>query len=87
MPIFLIQNSSSRLVYILQNSDSCLIGHVNNIPTMQFSTVISGNTLSKSYMLSLTERHWEFQNNTLWDTHYNESYLELAICKLGSQGI
>ena len=32
-----------------------LIGYVNNIPTMQFVTGISRNTLSKSYMLSLTE--------------------------------
>ena len=31
------------------------IGHVNSIPTTQFSTQISKNTQSKSYMLSLTE--------------------------------
>ena len=31
------------------------IGHVNNIPTMQFYNGISRNTRSKSYMLSLTE--------------------------------
>ena len=34
----------------------------NNIPTMQFFTGISRNTQSKSYMLSLTECVWEFQN-------------------------
>ena len=46
--------------------------HVNNIPTMQFFTGISRNTLSKSYMLSLTECLWEHRehrNNGLWDTH------------------
>ena len=40
-------------------------GHVNNISTMQSS----GNTPSESYMLSLTECVWDFQNNALWDTH------------------
>ena len=45
------------------------IGHVNNIPTMQFFTGISQNTQSKSYMLSLTGCAWDFQNNVLWDTH------------------
>ena len=49
--------------------DKLLIGHVNNIPTMQFFTRISSNTMSKSYMLSLTESVWDFQNNGLWDTH------------------
>ena len=47
-----------------------LIGHVNNIPTMPFFIEISRNTHSKLYMLSLTEYAWDFQNNTLWDTHY-----------------
>ena len=47
-----------------------LIGHVNNIPTMQFFIGISRNTQSKSYMLSLmTECVWEFRNIALWDTH------------------
>ena len=32
-----------------------VIGHVNNIPTMQLFTVISRNTQSKTYMLSWTE--------------------------------
>ena len=46
-----------------------IIGHVNNIPTMQFFTEISRNTQSKSYnMLSFTECVWDFQNNALWDT-------------------
>ena len=42
---------------------------VNTIPTMQCSIVISRNTQSKSYMLSLSECVWEFRNNGLWDTH------------------
>ena len=41
------------------------IGHVNNIPTMQLFTGIPKNTQSKSYMLSLTECVWDFQNNAL----------------------
>ena len=45
-----------------------MIGHVTNIPTMQFFNGISRNTLSKSYMPSLTECGWEFQNHALWDT-------------------
>ena len=45
------------------------IGHVNNIPTMQFFTQISRNTKSKAYMLSLSECVWDFQNNALWHTH------------------
>ena len=43
--------------------DDCTIGHVNNIPTMQFFTGISRYTQSKSYMVSLTECVWEFRNN------------------------
>ena len=44
------------------------IGHVNNIPTMQFFTGISRNTQSKSYMLPSTDNCvWEFRNNALWD--------------------
>ena len=46
-----------------------LIGHVNNIPTMQFFNGISGNTQSKSYMLLLTECVWDFQNNAMRDGH------------------
>ena len=45
------------------------IGHVNDIPPMQFLIGISRNTQSKSYILSLTECVWEFKNNALWDTH------------------
>ena len=45
------------------------IGHVNNIPTVQFFTEISRDTQQKSYMLSLTACVWEFRNNALWDTH------------------
>ena len=46
----------------------------NNIPT------ISRNTQSKSYMLSLTECVWEFQNNALWDTHkYAPHNMETAM--------
>ena len=45
------------------------IGHVNNIPTMQFFTGISRNTKSKLYMLSLTECVGDSQNNALWDIH------------------
>ena len=36
---------------------------------MQFFSGIPSNTQSKSYMLSLTECDWDFQNNDLWDTH------------------
>ena len=36
------------------DGENRLIGHVNNIPTMQFLTGISGNPQSKLYMLSLT---------------------------------
>ena len=46
-----------------------IIGHVNNISTMQFFTGISRNTQSKSYMLSLSECVWGFENDALWDTH------------------
>lgn len=50
------------------------IGHVNNVPTMQFFTGISRNTQSKPYMLSMTEWVWEFRNDALWDTHYVASF-------------
>ena len=36
--------------------------HVINIPAMRCFTGISRNTQSMSYMLSLTECVWEFQN-------------------------
>ena len=45
-----------------------LIGHGANIPTRQFSIEISRNIQSKSYMVSVTECCWDFQNNALWDT-------------------
>ena len=45
-----------------------VIEHVNNIPTMQYSNGTSRNTQSKSYMLSLTECVWDFQNIALLDT-------------------
>ena len=35
---------------------------------MQFFTETSRNTQLKSYMLSLTEFVWDFQNKALWDT-------------------
>ena len=43
------------------------VGHVNNIPRMQFFIGISRNT--QNQMLSLTDCVWNFQNNALWDTH------------------
>ena len=45
------------------------IGRVNNIPTRQFFTGVTRNTPSKSYMLSLAECVWDFQNSELWNTH------------------
>ena len=36
---------------------------------MQFLTGITRNAQSKSYMPSLTECVWDFQNNALWDAH------------------
>ena len=53
----------------IHNISRYTIGHVYNIPTMQFFIGISRNTLSKSYTLLLTECVWEFQKNALWDTH------------------
>ena len=41
------------------------IGHVNNIPTMQFFIGISRNSQSKSYILSLTECVWDFQKRCI----------------------
>ena len=46
-----------------------IIGHFNNIPTMQFFTGVYKNTWSKSYMLSWIDWVWDFQNNVLWVTH------------------
>ena len=43
---------------------------------MQFFVGISRNTQSKSYMLSLTECVWNFQNNALRDTHEHALLLE-----------
>ena len=48
----------------------------DTIPTMKFFTGISGTTQSKSYMISLTEYVWEFQNNALWDTLKHAPFLE-----------
>ena len=48
-----------------------LYGHVNIVHMMQFINAISRNTQSKTYMLSLTECVWEFQNHALWDTHWH----------------
>ena len=53
----------------IDHSSSNTVGHVNNIPTMQFFTGSSRYTQSKLYMLSLTEWVWDFQNDALWDTH------------------
>ena len=46
-----------------------VIGHDNNIPTMQFFAGFSKNTQPQSYILSLTECVWVFRNNALWDAH------------------
>ena len=43
-------------------------GMLTTFPNAIFAG-ISRNTQSKSYMLSLTECVWDFQNNALWDTH------------------
>ena len=45
-----------------------IVGHVSNLPTMQFMTGIPRITQSNSYMLSLTECSMEFHNDVLWDT-------------------
>ena len=45
-----------------------VIGHVSNIPMMQFTTGVRIGTQSKFHMPSLiTEYAWEFQNSALWD--------------------
>ena len=46
-----------------------IIGYVNENPTMQYFTGITGNTQSKSYMLSLIKCVWDFPDNALWDSH------------------
>ena len=50
-------------------------GDFNNIPTMQFFTGISRITQSKSFMLSLTECVWDFQNDVLWDSHEHALFM------------
>ena len=45
------------------------IGYVNNITTSSFSLKSSVET----YMQSLTECIWNFQNDALWDTHSTTS--------------
>ena len=52
------------------------MGHVNNIPTIQYFTGISRNTQSKLYMLSLTECVWDFQNNVLWVILFDSNRLK-----------
>ena len=70
-----IRQTLCRRYRILCNEESDLIkqpkaeriGHVNNIPTMQFFTGVSKNTQSKSYIyiiIDLVSR--EFRNNALW---------------------
>ena len=45
------------------------IGHVKNIPTMQFFTGNFRYTWSKLNSVSLTECVWESPNNASWDTY------------------
>ena len=54
---------------------------------MQSFTGNSENTQSKSYMLSLTEYLWEFQNDALLDTHalFARNSLSLEYADLTSQ--
>ena len=72
---FFKQKTAYEILTCDWSSDVCssdlalIMGHVNNIPTMQLFIGISRNTQSKSYMLSLTGCVWDFQNNALWDTH------------------
>ena len=56
----------------------CLIGLVNNIPTMHLVTGIYKNTQSKSDTLSLTASVWEFRNNALWDTYEHALFVKLV---------
>ena len=70
---WLYQNENVRLksscIILCSTSLANVLGHVNNIPAIQFFTVISRKTQSKLYILSFTECVWNFQNNALWDTH------------------
>ena len=52
------------------------IGHVHNIPTMQFFTGISRKIQSKLYMLTLTACVWDFRNNALLDTRLHALFME-----------
>ena len=54
-----------------------LIGHVNNIPTMQFFDPWNFQKYSKLhvYMLSLIECVWDDQNDALWDTHQHAQFV------------
>ena len=47
------------------------IGHIHNIPTMQFFTGrgVSRNTQSKSYMLSSTDCVWDFKKMHCGNSH------------------
>ena len=63
----LVKHSSKQ--FILSGvAISIPIGHVNNIPRIQFLNGILRSTQSKSYVLSLTEYVWEFKIAALWDT-------------------
>ena len=52
------------------------IGHVHNIPTMQFFIGTSRNTQSKLYMLTLTACVWDFRNNALLATRLHAQFME-----------
>ena len=57
-----------------------MMGHVNNIPTMQFRSVIPRNAQSKwCYMTSLTESVWEFRNEALWGTLLHTLFTWLSL--------
>ena len=58
------------------------IGLVNNIPTMLFFTGISRNTLTKSYMLLLTECVWDSQIMHVSDTHYHALLVAKSFCRI-----
>ena len=69
--LFLLDRSSLFVSASLSEPSFFPIGHVNNIPTVQFFTEISRNTLPESYRLGyqFTEFVWDFHNGALWDTH------------------